>query len=1189
MNGPRKRQLGFVSFRWVAPTLTSVYAVISAGWITAWNLYFAGMVPEQLRMPGQSLYGPEDWLFVLITSVVLYFLLNVYTRRLARIYSGGADLNLEPGASLPVEKWTAVVFALLGTALAVTGYTTFAEYRAQVTAVAKMELAAIVRVRADEAARWVLERKRDARALAEDPIVSRTFAAIVKGNADRTHVSAALRSQLDTMSRVYNYRAIRMVGADGRARLTAPMSLTGVPLTPFARAMVLRAIEGRGPVLDGSPAEPGARHEVGLAMPLPANATTGQDLAGAIYLELKPESFLFPLLRTWPVPSATGEMVMLRHERGGNKYAFEPLRKSPARPLRKPDTLLAALGDVETTGTRRVDYRGEDVFMAAQPVAETPWVLVAKQDVAEVEGPLDRAGTWAAALALAALLAGGLITLLIWRTQVAGFVAANYRAWIEREALVRHYDHLTKFANDAFVLMDEAFVIREINDRAISLFGYARDELIGMQAARLRSPESRARYARQWLHARDPEGAIFEAEIVRKDGSTLPVEISARMIEVEGVVYAQAIVRDIHERKKALALLHRQRNLYDALSATNRAIVRCQTQEEIFREVCLATVERAGFLFAWVGLADAREKVLEPIVWHGEDQGYMQKLRVSLDANDPRGNGPGARAARLGTHQIVNNVAIDPRMEPWRADAESAGVCAMAAFPLRQESTVVGVFSVYAGKPGLFDDDTVELLVEMAADMSFALDNFVHERRRAAANATIKQAEERFRLAIEEAPFPALIHAEDGAILNMSRAWSDLSGYSIRDIPTLSDWTERAYGAAKQAVLDEIDTLYDLTQRKDEGEYVIRCKDGSLRVWSFSSVSLGRLEDGRRIAMSMAADFTERKRMETALAESAAQFRSVVEQSIAGLYIIQDGKFAYANPRFAEIAGYDSAEELIGLETLSLVAERDRALVAENLRRRLAGEVRSIAYSFLLRRKDGSTVDVGVHGASASYRGQPAIIGLLQDISERKRSEEQTRRYLAQLEAALMRTVEVATIISEMRDPYTAGHEKRVAQVAVALGRELGLDAPRLEGLRVAGHLHDIGKITIPAEILAKPGRLSNAEFELIKGHPEAGYNVLKDVEFPWPVAQVVRQHHERFDGSGYPQGLKGDAILYEARIMAVADVVEAMSSYRPYRPGLGIDKALAEIERGRGSAYDPMVADACLRLFREKGYAIPD
>ncbi len=225
--------------------------------------------------------------------------------------------------------------------------------------------------------------------------------------------------------------------------------------------------------------------------------------------------------------------------------------------------------------------------------------------------------------------------------------------------------------------------------------------------------------------------------------------------------------------------------------------------------------------------------------------------------------------------------------------------------------------------------------------------------------------------------------------------------------------------------------------------------------------------------------------------------------------------------------------------------------------------------------------------ARASYHDRPAIIGMMQDISEKKRAEEKIRQYHEQLKSAFMSAVEVATSLIEMRDPYTAGHERRAARIAVAIGTELGLDANRVEGLRVAGFLHDVGKITIPAEILSKPGKLSAIELQLIQAHAQAGYEVLKAVHFPWPVAEVALQHHERMDGSGYPRGLKGEAILLEARILAVADVVEAMASHRPYRSALGIDKALAEIERGCGTVYDRAVADACLKIFREDHFAI--
>jgi len=245
-----------------------------------------------------------------------------------------------------------------------------------------------------------------------------------------------------------------------------------------------------------------------------------------------------------------------------------------------------------------------------------------------------------------------------------------------------------------------------------------------------------------------------------------------------------------------------------------------------------------------------------------------------------------------------------------------------------------------------------------------------------------------------------------------------------------------------------------------------------------------------------------------------------------------------------------------------------------------------VSYKFTAKCKDGSTVEVGVSSASATYKGRAAFIGMMQDITEKLRNEEEIAQYVEQLKTAFMSTVEVVSTLSEMRDPYTTGHEKRVAQLAVAMGAELGMNSSEQEGLRVAASMHDIGKISIPAEILSKPGKLSPIEYSLIQGHAQAGYDVLKGVKFPWPVAEVALQHHERMDGSGYPQGLKGEAILLEARIVAVADVVEAMSSHRPYRAGLGIEKALAEIERGKGTAFDPEVVDACLKVIRKDGFA---
>ncbi len=213
------------------------------------------------------------------------------------------------------------------------------------------------------------------------------------------------------------------------------------------------------------------------------------------------------------------------------------------------------------------------------------------------------------------------------------------------------------------------------------------------------------------------------------------------------------------------------------------------------------------------------------------------------------------------------------------------------------------------------------------------------------------------------------------------------------------------------------------------------------------------------------------------------------------------------------------------------------------------------------------------------------IIAERRSRSERLEALDELRQQLEKFRRAMEGIVQAMSVAVEMRDPYTAGHQQRVAELARAIAIEMGLDQETVYGLEMASRIHDLGKITVPAEILSKPGRLSELEYELIKNHARAGYDILKEIEFPWPIAAIILQHHERLDGSGYPGGLSGDAILPEARILAVADVFETIASHRPYRPSLGVRKALAELADGQGVRYDSEVVEICRALVRDKGF----
>lgn len=214
------------------------------------------------------------------------------------------------------------------------------------------------------------------------------------------------------------------------------------------------------------------------------------------------------------------------------------------------------------------------------------------------------------------------------------------------------------------------------------------------------------------------------------------------------------------------------------------------------------------------------------------------------------------------------------------------------------------------------------------------------------------------------------------------------------------------------------------------------------------------------------------------------------------------------------------------------------------------------------------------------------IVLTFTDISQRKKTEEALKQSWEKQKKAMEGTVQAMAYTIETRDPYTAGHQKRVTKLACTIAREMNLAPDQIDGVRMAGGLHDIGKIYVPAEILSKPGKISPVEYNIIKTHPQVGFDILKSIDFPWPVGEFVLQHHERMDGSGYPNGLKGEEIHLEARILAVADVIEAMSTHRPYRAALSIETALTEVEENMGTLYDPDVVEVCLRLFRKKEFS---
>jgi PAS domain S-box-containing protein len=335
-------------------------------------------------------------------------------------------------------------------------------------------------------------------------------------------------------------------------------------------------------------------------------------------------------------------------------------------------------------------------------------------------------------------------------------------------------------------------------------------------------------------------------------------------------------------------------------------------------------------------------------------------------------------------------------------------------------------------------------------------------------------------------------------------------------------------------------------------------------------------------------DITQRKQAEEDLRRMNTFLDSVVE-NIPNMIFLKDAgnlRFVRFNRAGEDLLGY-SRNDLLGKNDYDFFPKDQADFFTKKDREVLYGkEVVDIPEESLQTRNKGERTMHTKKVPLLDVNGKPEyLLGISEDITERKQAEKQLQDTLESLRKAVGTTIQVISSTVEARDPYTSGHQTRSADLARAIAMEMGLPQDKIDAIRMAGSIHDIGKISIPAEILSKPTKLSEIEFSLIKEHARKGYEMLKDVESPWLLAEIVYQHHERMDGSGYPRNLKGEEICMEARILAVADVVEAMASHRPYRPGLGIDAALKEIEKNRGICYDDAVADACLRLFREKGF----
>ena len=473
---------------------------------------------------------------------------------------------------------------------------------------------------------------------------------------------------------------------------------------------------------------------------------------------------------------------------------------------------------------------------------------------------------------------------------------------------------------------------------------------------------------------------------------------------------------------------------------------------------------------------------------------------------------------------------------------------------------------------------TNEELQEQVRALRMELERNAADHRQV--EARLRRRENQMRSLLENSPDLIWSIDTSGIIQSVNHS---VAGMEPRDIVGrhFNDFDAPEYYGSFKAVVSEMFK----TGEKQVAETGGPDEQGGFAVYKHRIIPIK--EDGAVTgAMIISEDITGYKQAEEELHENVEKYRSLVQNTAYAIVILDGDEIVFVNQGALNITGSRNVDDMVGHKITEFIAPDYQSMMVERGYKRQRGEAAPNQYEFMAQRRDGSVFPAEISIGRITYRGKTSRQAIIRDISERRRAEEKLQDSLKKLRKAMKGIVQAMARITEIKDPYTAGHQRRVAKLACAIAENMGLSEDQIETVRLAGLIHDLGKIYIPPEILNKRTPLEQEEYTTIQAHARDGYDILKTTEFPWTITDVIHQHHERFNGSGYPQKLEGENIMLEARILAVADTVEAMSFERPYRAALGQDKALEEIKANSGVLYDPQVVATCIKTLTENQFS---
>ena len=1133
-----------------------IYALFASLWIFFSDTLLAWLISDPQQLSRISIY--KGLAFVLTTTVLLYLVLRVWREPMPSLAPQGVKAKKLANR----RPWGLVL--LLGT-VPLLGYSIIHLHGPSMELGAQQNLLSVAQLKAKQIENWLDERRGDGLVFVENAMFTERVAQWRQTN-DR-EIRGIIEARLRSVQHAYGeqgFAYLNLVSPEGefllgnvQHKIPHPQTLQTLEQSLERRAILYSDIYAND---DGA---------MQLDFIVPLFRPSGEAVA-AVIMHVDPEHFVFPAITTWPGVSLSGETLLLH--RHANRLSVIHAE----RPVKNDiwlDELYKQLQQADQGYYQGAGHRGEAVMAAYTTITDTPWVLISKETRSEALAPLYTLALWVTLIGFFASLAIAAALLLLWQYQRR----IHRLALQAQEAEMGHmlqYFYDSPLIGMAILSAPDRRLLR-FNGHLCEMLGYDRETLQQQHWTDLLDKVSFHDEQQALQRILDKETDRYQQELhfCHRDGHRLSMLTNLQAVRTaEGAIdFFIVTLQDITERLEYERVLQHQRDLYNVISHTNQSIVRCKTKDALFRDICNIAVDYGHFRFARLMIFDKANNKLHTLATCSEENPIKPAMSVQFHSLRLDEAGPAEQMCHSGKSIVIDPIRESALLAAWHDTARDHQVAGMALIPIPTHGELFGCIGLYASETGYFKPEVLATLHEMAMDVGFALENFERALALEVANHVVESSPVVLFRWLNQPGWP--MEYVSGNV----RRWGYsadvlLNGELLYEDIIHPDDRERIRLEVQQNVLHHVNSYQQV--------YRLLHPDGRV-IWVEDHSIIERDKQGNTIAISgVVSDITERQ-------EAEERFRALVEQSLAGIFMLRGRRIHYANPRAEQVFGYQH-QATQGMHIKHFIAPPDRKRIMEQLAGVLSGAQNNGALQFQATHQDGHLMTIGAHVSRATIDGNPMLIGVLQDITEKLHAEQQINQYLHQLELAMDGTVHAISYMVELRDPYTSGHERRVGEIASAIAREMGMDAAFQHAIQLIGGLHDVGKITVPAEILSKPGRLTEMEFKIIKAHAQQGYEILKNIQFPWPVAEAVRQHHERVDGSGYPQGLKGDAIILEARIISVADVVESMASHRPYRPGIGIDIALEEIERGAGTLYDTEVAAACLRLFRERDYVIP-